>query len=302
MAIPKKLDFSDYDNFITEPNYTTSAEAQDYFRNMDELLEALVDCGLWQPQTNYPNGYVVVSPNMPNGTEAVCVAKNGGVSSNVEPQWGSVGGGNVSDGTCFWHLRYRAVSVNNIEADNKGNITIPVMRASTNIASGADGLVPAPPATSNELFLSNDGEWKEAGKVKSVNGKTGDVVVDVGVTSVNNKTGAVTLKESPSDMTDYIIESYRNGTEWYEVYKSGKIRQGGVLPIASSGVWASEQTLLKPFADRNYTVFLQRMYDSTNDNAQFYAAIVRTKFTTKFGYNKYESSQTCFWYAEGQGA
>ena len=106
MALPKKYDFNDYDNYLTDPNPTTSAEAQDYFRNMDMLVGALIDAFLWQPETNYKNGDVVKSPSMPNGAEAVCVAENGGKSSNVEPQWGNVGGVNVADGTCFWKLRW----------------------------------------------------------------------------------------------------------------------------------------------------------------------------------------------------
>ena len=106
MALPKKYDFNDYDNYLTDPNPTTSAEAQDYFQNMDMLVTAMVDTFLWQPGTNYANGDVVKSNSMPNGTEAVCVSTNGGKSSNVEPQWGNVGGGNVVDGTCFWKLRW----------------------------------------------------------------------------------------------------------------------------------------------------------------------------------------------------
>ena len=107
MVLPKKYDFNDYDNYLTDPNPTTSAEAQDYFRNMDMLVTAMVDTFLWQPGTNYANGDVVKSPSMPNGVEAVCVAENGGKSSNVEPQWGNVGGENIADGTCFWKLRWQ---------------------------------------------------------------------------------------------------------------------------------------------------------------------------------------------------
>ncbi|MBR5173246.1 MAG: hypothetical protein IKW14_07600, partial [Phascolarctobacterium sp.] len=106
MALPKKYDFNDYDNYIPEPNPTTSAEAQSYFRNTDSLVGALVDAFLWQPETNYKNGDVVKSPSMPNGVEAVCVSTNGGKSSNVEPQWGNVGDENIADGTCFWKLRW----------------------------------------------------------------------------------------------------------------------------------------------------------------------------------------------------
>jgi len=120
MSLPLKLDFSNYDNFLTEENYTTSAEAQDYFRNMDILVTAMVDVGLWQPETSYPNGHVVFSSNMPNGAEAVCVATNGGKSSNTEPSWGEVGGDNVSDGTCFWKLRWKHWSKEVIPMENLG--------------------------------------------------------------------------------------------------------------------------------------------------------------------------------------
>ena len=123
MSLPLKLNFSDYDKFLTDPNYTTSAEAQDYFRNMDMLVEALIDVGLWQPETNYPNGHVVFSPNMPNGAEAVCVATNGGKSSNAEPSWGEVGGDNVSDGTCFWKLRWKHWSKSVASVDDMLNGT-----------------------------------------------------------------------------------------------------------------------------------------------------------------------------------
>ena len=34
-------------------------------------------------------------------------------------------------------------------------------------------------------------------------------------------------KASVEAIADYIVETYRNGSSWYEVYKSGKVRQGG---------------------------------------------------------------------------
>lgn len=180
MALPKKYDFNDYDNYLTDPNPTTSAEAQDYFRNMDMLVTAMVDTFLWQPGTNYANGDVVKSPSMPNGAEAVCVAENGGKSSNVEPQWGSVGGENIADGTCFWKLRMQGTvtSVNGAKPNVNGEVTVPTMQGATATTDGASGLVPVPAKGDNEKFLCGDGSFKEAGKVKSVNGQIGDVVVE----------------------------------------------------------------------------------------------------------------------------
>ena len=162
MTLPKKYDFNDYDNYLTDPNPTTSAEAQDYFRNMDMLVTAMVDAFLWQPKTNYANGDVVKSPSMPNGAEAVCVAENGGKSSNVEPQWGNVGGENIADGTCFWKLRVTGTvtRVNGIKPNANGEVDIPAMTGSTSTVNGAEGLVPAPAKGSEQFPLLGSGEFK----------------------------------------------------------------------------------------------------------------------------------------------
>jgi hypothetical protein len=76
-------------------------------------LKAVIDCDFWQPETVYQPGDVVKSDSMPNGTEAVMVATKASVTSNVEPQWGAVGGANVSDGACFWKLRWQHWSKEN---------------------------------------------------------------------------------------------------------------------------------------------------------------------------------------------
>lgn len=53
---------------------------------------------------------------------------------------------------------------------------------------------------------------------------------------------------------DYIIESYRNGTEWYRVYKSGWCEQGGYKTSSSSNSTWETITLLKNYIDTNYHV------------------------------------------------
>ena len=68
------------------------------------------------------------------------------------------------------------------ENNKLGSVTIPetkveVMTGASSSSAGKAGLVPAPSAGDNDKFLCGDGSFKEAGKVKSVNGKTGDVVV-----------------------------------------------------------------------------------------------------------------------------
>ena len=106
MPLVKNENFSDYDNYLTDENPTTSAQAQDFFKNQATLLKAVIDANFWQPSTNYKFGDVVRSDSMPRNAEAMCISANGGVSSNVEPSWGDVGGFEIADGTCYWKLRY----------------------------------------------------------------------------------------------------------------------------------------------------------------------------------------------------
>ena len=115
------------------------------------------------------------------------------------------------------------------------------------------------------------------------------------------------INSSMSGITDYIVESYRNGTEWYEVYKSGKVRQGGYLEDGK-GVDSSNGkatlTYLKPFANTNYQMFMQEnsnFSDTTyNTNAQPY---INTKTTTSCEvYCSGARYHKTYWVAEGQGA
>lgn len=188
MALPKKYDFNDYDNYLTDENPTTSAEAQDYFRNIDSLVGALVKTVLWQPSTDYKYGDVVRSDGLPRDVVAVCVSENGGKTSSVEPSWGNVGGANILDGTCFWQLRVvgTVTSIDGIKPNANGEVVLP-----------------APP-------------------VSSVNGETGDVNVgEVTYVSISGKTITVTYANGDTETLTTQDTTYTagnglvlNGTEF----------------------------------------------------------------------------------------
>lgn len=83
-----------------------------------------------------------------------------------------------------------------------GSVTIPetkveTMTGASSSSAGKAGLVPQPKAGDNDKFLCGDGSFKEAGKVKSVNGKTGDVVVgEIVDANINGKEITLTFADN----------------------------------------------------------------------------------------------------------
>lgn len=63
-----------------------------------------------------------------------------------------------------------------------------------------------------------------------------------------------------SSNIDYVVESYQNGTEWYRVYKSGWVEQGGTIDSATTN--GTLVALLKPYKNTNYDGFVQVSTDS----------------------------------------
>lgn len=115
-------------------------------------------------------------------------------------------------------------------------------------------------------------------------------------------------------IADYIVESYRNGTEWYEVYKSGKVRQGGVQILKTGtyndDTWEYVQFIL-PFADKNYSFVGQPIYHSGNVTQTFiqYTKVQGSASINNLGREKNKiwvwwggDGSPVSWIAEGQGA
>ena len=96
----------------------------------------------------------------------------------------------------------------------------------------------------------------------------------------------------------YVVDSYRNGTEWYRIYSDGWIEQGGV--VANTGAnRVATISLLKPYADTNYIVTTGQGNSagavSVGDVGQ-----IGTKTTTSFQIYQYHDV-IIYWQAEGQG-
>jgi oxalate decarboxylase/phosphoglucose isomerase-like protein (cupin superfamily) len=83
-----------------------------------------------------------------------------------------------------------------------------------------------------------------------------------------------------SEISDYIIESYSNETEWYRLYKSGWVEQGGKYIWDGSNTTPREIpiTLYKEMDDTTYTVHTT----SSNYTAAGYFPWVNNITTTGF--------------------
>ena len=121
--------------------------------------------------------------------------------------------------------------------------------------------------------------------------------VQSNLTATNNKINGI---------TDYIVESYNSGTEWYEVYKSGKVRQGGKwngsVGFPTNSANSITITFSKPFSNTDYyingvandgvgTIFAFYKYGATTTSCKMETTgYYTTRTVTKF-----------YWVAEGQG-
>lgn len=117
------------------------------------------------------------------------------------------------------------------------------------------------------------------------------------------QTSVGTLEQGVGTAIDYIVESYRNGTEWYEVYKSGKVRQGGKSNTAQS--WRPI-TLSVPMANTDYNVQVtSEGYQKDLRSGVACSNVDRTTTSlsvTSIQTNNTYSNQTVDWIVEGQGA
>ena len=117
-------------------------------------------------------------------------------------------------------------------------------------------------------------------------------------TSLNKKVD-VNLSNFPSNI-DYCIENYvaSNGN-WYRIYKSGRLEQGGFFGGGTSA-WASVAiTYLKPFKDTTYQLFCQGNWSDAASSSCKITAKSTTGATISYA-NNLSSVQLSTWRAIGR--
>ena len=126
-TIPKLItDVEKYFQYEGSANPTTQDELQAFMKNEHSVVACLAK-KLWQPETNYTQGQIVESPNMPVGFYAVALVN--GTSYSNEPDWGN-GSVDISDGSMKWNLTQGNITVNGEAPDENGNIVVKNLYAS----------------------------------------------------------------------------------------------------------------------------------------------------------------------------
>lgn len=176
---------------------TTQQQYQEFVRNMYGTLSDVVKITMWQPNTSYPAGAVLVSPDMPVNTLArVAVA---GTTGDVIPTWSSAGH-TIADGTVTWAMLYRTIDYATQEevtaGTNKTKIVTPAMLGKTiktDLASENAGILNAADKTvvggvTGILPVAHGGTGTDSLANVTV-GKAGTLVGNVGLWDYLHRVG-----------------------------------------------------------------------------------------------------------------
>lgn len=208
-------------------------------------------------------------------------------------------------------------SVNGKEPDAGGNVNVEeYTHPNSGVTAGtyrsvtvnAQGHVTA--GSNPTLAIANGGTGATTAEQARTNLGIKDIATYDVLPIVNGGTGATTASQARANLgikdiavegTDYIVETYQNGTEWYRIWKSGWIEQGGAINITQLDKYENiTVTLQKPMGNLNYHVSATSVY---NDGQ--WAPTIGNKTTTSFMVNSivcHVSNYKPTWYVCGQGA
>ena len=104
MAVQSFLrDTTNLFNYSTDERPTTQQEYQEAVKNWVDTIKSLVDCTLWQPDTEYTVGNVLRTPSLPYQLQLTCVTA--GTTGSAEPDYTDVEAGDViTDGTAEFRV------------------------------------------------------------------------------------------------------------------------------------------------------------------------------------------------------
>lgn len=144
------------------------------------------------------------------------------------------------------------------------------------------------------------GLWcvKAYGTVTNV-GSTDVANISTGLTQAETRISSLETNKVDKAGNAWVVESYRNGAEWYRVWSDGWVEQGGYISNnGSANDYAATVTFLRAFANTNYTLvgigYPSIVSDDYNDYVSNFSAVSFKWRTRGCGSAK--------WYACGMGA
>lgn len=101
-----------------------------------------------------------------------------------------------------------------------------------------------------------------------------------------------------------VVETYRNGTEWYRVWSDGWVEQGGQLHWAATRNPGDKiVTLYKVMVDTNYNTLIEIIKGQGGTQGTSCYNHTTTAFTAfTYGHADNDKSVGLIWFACGQGA
>lgn len=191
------------------------------------------------------------------------------------------------------NLKERNIAL--VSKDSEGVTTIDYPLTSAEMVEGLEEFVKthSTPLTL-PLPLNNGGTGADNAEVARKNLGLAIVASSGDYNDLSNKPSI------PVKPNAYIVETYRNGTEWYRVWSDGWLEQGGTIQGNRKTI-----TLLNPYADANYCVYTtpSELISNDSSNGTGYAPYCFGITTTRFKISAYnQSTRYTFWYACGMGA
>ena len=199
--------------------------------------------------------------------------------------------------------------------------TIGSVNGSQDGGNGADGepiqsaILTFNASKSNSIYGSSDtvqpksivGMWlvKAYGTVTNV-GSTDVTNISTGLTQAETRISSLETNKVDKAGNAWVVESYRNDTQWYRVWSDGWIEQGG---NPKNSLWGSSTIInfFKPFADTNYIIVAGTRAADGETQCGGTATFSRTKTTTSIVIvvNNWSNNYIGVygeWYACGMGA
>lgn len=227
-------------------------------------------------------GYLAAGlPNIEGSTTWALNGTLGAFSSQDTPYHKNTGALSVTtDGKAYGLIG------NSGEDSHNSNVSVNIDASLSNLIYGSSDTV-QPPSIVGLWVVKAYGTVTNVGSMDVAN-------ISTGLTQAETRISLLETSKVDKEGTAWVVESYRNGTEWYRVWSDGWVEQGG----HKKGTDANNTiTLLKPFANENYTVLI-----GSKTNAAWYACSVYDCTATSMKFSYYAAAYTADWYACGQGA